>query len=104
MLVDAPCSGLGSLRRRPDARWRIDKDAPERLSRLQIDLVRAGLELLRPGGQLTYSVCTLTDVESVGVLAAIAGDEDVEVDPAGVHRLLPLASDGMAWFDVRRRD
>lgn len=102
VLIDAPCSGLGSLRRRPDARWRIDKAAPERLSRLQIDLVRAGLELLKPGGRLTYSVCTLTDIETAGVRAAIAEDPGLEFDPAGVRRMLPLASDGMAWFDVRR--
>jgi 16S rRNA (cytosine967-C5)-methyltransferase len=102
VLVDAPCSGLGSLRRRPDARWRIDKDAPERLARLQIALVRAGFELLKPGGQLTYSVCTLTNIESAGVLATIADDPDLRVDPLGLQRLLPLASDGMAWFDVRR--
>jgi 16S rRNA (cytosine967-C5)-methyltransferase len=102
VLIDAPCSGLGSLRRRPDARWRIDKAAPERLSRLQIDLVRAGLELLKPGGRLTYSVCTLTDIETAGVRAAIAEDPGLEFDPAGVRRLLPLASDGMAWFDVSR--
>lgn len=103
VLVDAPCSGLGSLRRRPDARWRIDKGAPERLARLQIDLVRAGIELLKPGGELTYSVCTLTAVESVGVLDAVAGDRGIEMK-AGVRRLLPLASDGMAWFDLTRVD
>lgn len=102
VLIDAPCSGLGSLRRRPDARWRIDKEAPERLARLQVDLVRAGLELLKPGGRLTYSVCTLTNVESSGVLREVANDPGVIPDPAGVRRLLPLASDGMSWFDLIR--
>ena len=63
-MTHTPCSGLGSLRRRPDARWRVDVEAPERLKVLQIDMVRAGLELLRPGGALTYSVCTLTNAES----------------------------------------
>ena len=106
VLIDAPCSGLGSLRRRPDARWRIDKEAPTRLAVLQVDLVRAGIGLLKPGGRLTYSVCTLTDEESSGVLAAIQADPDlgVEADPAGVRRLLPLASDGMCWFHLTKTE
>ena len=77
VLIDAPCSGLGTLRRRADARWRIDPDAPERLARLQVDMVLAGFLLLRPGGLLTYSVCTLTAAESSGVLQAVlAGQPD----------------------------
>src|SRR5690606_15127724 len=67
VLVDAPCSGLGSLRRRPDARWRIDAAALDRLVPLQQRLVTAGLALLRPGGRLTYSVCTLTRAETEGI-------------------------------------
>lgn len=67
VLVDAPCSGLGALRRRPDARWRIEESDVERLAQLQIELVDAALGLLRPGGVLTYSVCTLTRAESLGV-------------------------------------
>lgn len=68
VLVDAPCSGLGSLRRRPDARWRIDAEAPERLAALQYDLVTAAAGLVRPGGRIIYSVCTLTREETDGVI------------------------------------
>lgn len=99
VLVDAPCSGLGSLRRRPDARWRIDADAPIRLADIQVELVRAGLGLLRPGGTLLYSVCTLTEVETVGVL------ERVLAESAGVRCLdpepvvtVPGETDGMVSF------
>jgi len=67
VLVDAPCSGLGVLRRRPDARWRIDPDAPERLAQLQRRLLAASARLVRPGGRLVYSVCTLTRAETVDV-------------------------------------
>lgn len=102
VLIDAPCSGLGSLRRRPDARWRIDKAAPERLHDLQVDLVRAGFALLKPGGRLTYSVCTLLDAECSDVLGAVVDDDGVIVDDAGVQRLLPVASDGMSWFHLTR--
>lgn len=67
VLVDAPCSGLGALRRRPDARWRIEPDAVARLAALQCELVDAAVALLRAGGTLVYSVCTLTAAESRGV-------------------------------------
>ena len=67
VLVDAPCSGLGSLRRRADARWRIDEGAPARLAGLQDQLLGAAATMVRPGGRLVYSVCTLTAVETTGV-------------------------------------
>ena len=70
VLVDAPCSGLGALRRRPDARWRITPTAIDSLARLQIDLLASAAPLVRPGGTLVYSVCTLTRQESVDVVAA----------------------------------
>ncbi len=65
VLVDAPCSGLGVLRRRPDARWRVTPDDIVDLARIQKRLVDAASCLVRPGGVLIYSVCTLTDAETV---------------------------------------
>ncbi|CAN5288816.1 hypothetical protein BH18ACT4_BH18ACT4_02500 [soil metagenome] len=67
VLLDAPCTGLGALRRRPDARWRITPDAVGRLAGLQRDMIDAAVSLVRPGGVLVYSVCTLTVTESTGV-------------------------------------
>jgi 16S rRNA (cytosine967-C5)-methyltransferase len=67
VLVDAPCSGLGVLRRRPDARWRIRPEAVGELAGLQRALVRDAARALRPGGTLVYSVCTLTRDETVAV-------------------------------------
>ncbi len=102
VLVDAPCSGLGSLRSRADARWRIDADAPERLARLQVGLVRSGLELLKPGGTLVYSVCTLTSDEGRGVLDVVRNDEGITVldgpegawdTDEGLSIMLPTAPD-----------
>jgi len=60
VLVDAPCSGLGVLHRRPDARWRVQPEDAVRLAKLQRQLLTGAVELLRPGGLLVYSVCTLT--------------------------------------------
>lgn len=68
VLVDAPCSGFGSLRRRADARWRIEPEAPERLAELQTELVLAALDIVRPGGQVIYSVCTLDEAEGPEVI------------------------------------
>lgn len=74
VLVDAPCTGLGTLRRRPDLRWRVEASAVTRLADLQRRLVVAAADLVRPGGTLVYSVCTLTAAESTGVDAWLAGE------------------------------
>jgi len=58
VLVDAPCSGIGSWRRNPDARWRLSSGEVAALVALQRRLLRAAARLLRPGGRLLYAVCT----------------------------------------------
>lgn len=65
VLVDAPCSGLGALRRRPDARWRISPHDVDDLVTLQRRILAGAATLVRPGGRLVYSVCTLTAAESI---------------------------------------
>ena len=114
VLLDAPCSGLGVLRRRPDARWRLEPDAPRRLSELQCRLVDAAASLVRPGGTLVYSVCTLSARESRGVDEHLATSRPdlVPLDPPGAPWtlwgrgaiLLPQAAstDGMCIFRYRR--
>jgi 16S rRNA (cytosine967-C5)-methyltransferase len=72
VVVDAPCTGLGTLRRRADLRWRVEPDAVARLSALQRRLLAASADLVRPGGTLVYSVCTLTAAETVDVDAWLA--------------------------------
>jgi 16S rRNA (cytosine967-C5)-methyltransferase len=72
VLLDAPCSGLGTLRRRADARWRMEQDAVDRLAALQRTMLAAAADLVRPGGLLVYSVCTLTVAEGPDVAATIA--------------------------------
>jgi 16S rRNA (cytosine967-C5)-methyltransferase len=67
VLVDAPCSGLGVLRRRPEARWRTRRDAVAGLAARQRELLREAAGAVRPGGRLVYSVCTLTADETTGV-------------------------------------
>lgn len=64
-LVDAPCSGLGVLAARPDLRWRSSP-----LPELQLELLRAAAERVRPGGTIVYSVCTINADESEAVVDA----------------------------------
>jgi 16S rRNA (cytosine967-C5)-methyltransferase len=73
-LVDAPCSGLGVLARRPDLRWRA-RPLPE----LQLELLRAAAERTRPGGTIVYSVCTLNADENEAVVDA----SGLAVEPLG---------------------
>ena len=72
VLVDAPCSGLGVLHRRPDARWRIEASDVSRLALLQRNLLDAAAALVAPGGMLAYSVCTLTAEETTDMDAWLA--------------------------------
>jgi 16S rRNA (cytosine967-C5)-methyltransferase len=67
VLLDAPCSGLGVLRRRPDARWRVRPGDVDDLARLQRTLLAAAAGTVRPGGRLVYSVCTMTAAETVEI-------------------------------------
>ncbi len=74
VLVDAPCSGIGTLRRNPDARWRIRPGDPERLAETQRALLSRALEALRPGGVVVYSTCTVLPEENEAVAFAVLGE------------------------------
>lgn len=114
VLVDAPCSGLGTLRRRADLRWRVQPDSVARLASLQRRLLAAAADLVRPGGTLVYSVCTLTLAETTAVdgWSAVERPDLVPVDLPGAPWepwgrgaiLLPQAArtDGMCLFRYRR--
>jgi len=116
VLVDAPCSGLGVLRRRADARWRVEPEAPFRLADLQRSLLAEAARSVVVGGVLIYSVCTITKLETVDVAATVpAGFEPIPLPDGGPWRpwgrdqaagglLLPqdCDTDGMALFRWRR--
>jgi len=104
ILIDAPCSGLGSMRRNPDARWRLRPEDLTDLARVQREILEAAAAVLRPGGSLVYSTCTVTPEENEAVIRGfmatranwrIAGrDEAPEalrelIDEEGFLRVLP---------------
>lgn len=69
VLVDAPCTGLGALRRRPEARWRRQPADVPALARLQRELLASAISLTRPGGVVLYATCSPHLSETVGVVA-----------------------------------
>jgi 16S rRNA (cytosine967-C5)-methyltransferase len=71
VLVDAPCSELGALRRGPDLRWRLDPQLVSTLPALQRELIETGLQHLTPDGKLVYATCTLTLEENEAVVDAV---------------------------------
>ena len=73
VLVDAPCTGLGTLRRRPELRLRISIGDRDRLAALQRRMVRQAVDAVRPGGRVVYSVCTLTRAETLGAVENLGG-------------------------------
>ena len=115
VLVDAPCSGLGVLRRRPDARWHVQPEDVDTLAVLQRELLVAAADMVRPGGTVVYAVCTLTRTETTAVddWLAVARPELLALDPpeepwmpAGRGaRLLPqtAGTDGMFLLGLKRR-
>ncbi len=113
VLVDAPCTGLGVMRRRPDARWRAQPPDVARLAVLQRELVDAAVRLVAPGGVLVYGVCTLTGAETLGIdehLAATQPDLEPLDAPGTPWRghgrgalLLPQDADTDGMFVLRLR-
>jgi 16S rRNA (cytosine967-C5)-methyltransferase len=82
VLVDAPCSGLGALRRRPEARWRKQPGDLDELVPLQRDLLASALELVRPGGVVVYATCSPLLAETGEVLdAVLSARPDVALEP-----------------------
>lgn len=115
VLVDAPCSGLGALGRRSDARWRIQPEAVDRLTSTQRGLVADGARLLASGGTLLYSVCTFSPAETTGVAdwvdgaglglepLALAGDRWRAHGRGGIVLPHDFGTDAMAVFAWRKR-
>ncbi len=103
VLVDPPCSGLGTLQSRPDLRWQARRSGIATLSQKQGQLLAAGARATRPGGLLVYSLCTISRAESAGVIDSfLARNPDFELERS--RQLLPHrdATDGFFIARLRR--
>ncbi len=89
VLVDAPCTGLGSLRRRPESRWRRQPDDLPPLTRLQRELLAAALRAVRPGGVVAYATCSPHVVETRVAVAETLRRERSTVEHLDARPSLP---------------
>jgi 16S rRNA (cytosine967-C5)-methyltransferase len=104
VLVDPPCSGLGTLQSRPDLRWQDRRGQIGELVARQAALLRAGAAALAPGGTLVYSVCTISRAEGGDLVARFIAEGDrFELDDE--RQLLPHrdGTDGFYIARIRRR-
>jgi len=115
VLVDAPCTGLGTVHRRPEILLRVGPDDPARLGELQLAIASRAASLVRPGGLLVLAVCTPTRAEGIDVVEALLGAvpglaivrepvDGVPCDDDGVVRIGPWADPSRACdaFQVTR--
>ncbi|KQS04883.1 RNA methyltransferase [Sphingomonas sp. Leaf357] len=113
VLIDAPCSGTGTWRRNPEARWRLTPERIARLAKTQEHVLEVGAGLVKPDGTLVYIVCSLLDEEGAGQVAAFLAahpgwTSDTPDLPAGrAHgpgvRLTPAHDDTDGFFVARLR-
>ncbi len=86
VLVDPPCSGLGTLQARPDLRWRMERSRLAELERTQARILAAGAGAVRPGGVLVYSTCTISPTENERrITTFLDANPDFELDDLGVE-------------------
>lgn len=91
VLLDAPCSGLGTLRRHPEKRWRITAEDVDRLGGIQLELLRSVSALVRAGGRVVYSTCSVARAENHDVVGKFLMAEDGRFTVADIGPLVPDA-------------
>lgn len=119
ILIDAPCSGWGVIRRNPDLKWRIQPTDGPRLARDQINFLKNAAGWLKPGGTLVYTTCTLNEEENEGVVDRfLAEHPDFSIEavqnslpeearalagPRGFFQTWPPLNDTDGFFAARLR-
>ena len=109
VLVDAPCTGTGTLRRRPEIALRLRPEDPARLTKLQVAILRGAATRARPGGRVVYAVCSVLSEEGEAVVSRVSdllepapfvAEPFTALAPPGATslRLLPLAHDTDGYF------
>ncbi|WP_373524664.1 16S rRNA (cytosine(967)-C(5))-methyltransferase [Nostoc sp.] len=118
VLLDAPCSGLGTMHRHADARWRQTPESVRELSRLQKELLTHTSSFVKPGGVIVYATCTLHPAENEQVIAAFLAESPdwqvestssvelpdcAQITPQGWFKVWPHRQDMDGFFMVRLR-
>ncbi len=91
VLVDAPCSGLGTLRRNPDLKWRQSPKALEELRVKQAAILASAARLLKPGGRLVYATCSLLASENEAIAEAFNAEQGGAFEPLPAEQVLQAA-------------
>jgi 16S rRNA (cytosine967-C5)-methyltransferase len=82
VLIDAPCSGLGTLRRNPDMKWRQSEDDIAQMSQLQTSILASAARLVKPGGRVVYATCSLLEEENESIVTSfLSTHPDYELRP-----------------------
>jgi 16S rRNA (cytosine967-C5)-methyltransferase len=101
VLLDAPCSGLGTLHRRPDIRWRITPATVQELSVLQEELLEQAATWVKPGGVLVYATCTLHPQENENVIQPfLERHSQWQIEPPLLNSFLTAFSTPQGWIKV----
>jgi len=96
VIVDAPCSGLGTLRRNPDLKWRQTPASVQEMSAKQLAILRSAARLLKPGGRLVYATCSLMREENEAIAQAFSAQEPGFAVLPALQALAPLKLDRAA--------
>lgn len=102
VLLDVPCSGLGTLHRHADARWRQSAEEPDKLAIVQTELLEQACQWVKPGGCIVYSTCTLHPAENEGVIAKfLANHPDWQLEPPDPQSYAAhFMADGKSWLKI----
>ncbi|MBM3359116.1 MAG: SAM-dependent methyltransferase [Betaproteobacteria bacterium] len=102
VLVDAPCSGLGTLRRNPDLKWRQSAQAVEEMTAKQASILRSAANLVKPGGRLIYATCSLLAEENEDIVSAFLAEDSrfCALDCAQILREQRIALDTGAHLKI----
>ena len=102
VLVDAPCSGLGVLRRKPDSRWRKTPELIRELPALQLAILESAAEAVKPGGILVYSTCTIAHEENQDVVNSfLQAHQEFVLENAGERLPVPRSEDMVQLYPQR---
>lgn len=101
VLLDAPCSGLGTLHRHADARWRQTPESVQELSMLQKELLAHTSKFVKVGGVLVYATCTLHPAENEEVITEfVAGNSDWQIEPPRPDSPYSAYTTPQGWLKV----